>query len=745
MKNPFNPSDSGEFKLKRNQFDLGRNSVFTTEFGQCYPFFLQEVIPGDTARIKASVGVRGMPTLFPVQSKIRISMEFYEIRNRTLMDNWEDFIFKTKDIVAPWLRMDVERAKTMISTGSLGDALGVPSSYARDSSVATSVGYYYGNNVVAFHGSSVVPSNFSEMQNLWHSFVGQDFSLESGPNTNQPFRAYVLNSLDEIPQFSYSDGQFHFSSESFLATPSVVADKTDCFIGIALHGTGNNQVKPYGVVQPCTVSAVEDSAGVYHLVISFSELTNSYLLETIKMALDDQGSYNLVVGSWTGYDPYFLFAIQQTSSSLVPSKFTVVLNPSEIVDATDDTFVASNPFVGVSPRIKLNALPFRAYEQVCNYYMRNDKNNPYMLNGEPQYNDFIPSHGDGADDNVYTFHYKNWELDRFTSAVQSPQFGEAPLVGLEYNVRGQKATLTFEATDSEGQTVNPKAVLGVDDNGNISDIADFSDDLPSANLQRLKELVNYGISINSLRTVNSFQRFLENTLRRGLRYRNQLHSHFGVNVDYPDIDVPQYIGGASSIINTGQVTNMSDTGSVGLGDYVGTLEGGVSLKHEITRYFPEHGYILGIVTISPVPSYPQSVNKSLLKVDPFDYYVPEFGKIGYVPVHYSELMPLQTPEGGSVDDVFGYQRAWYDYMQAFDEVHGDFRMSLKDFVLTRTFKERPELGEQFTVIHPDQLNDIFVANNIATEYGSTARWLCRSEVGCSMARPIPIVGTPSLE
>lgn len=254
-----------------------------------------------------------------------------------------------------------------------------------------------------------------------------------------------------------------------------------------------------------------------------------------------------------------------------------------------------------------------------------------------------------------------------------------------------------------------------------------------------------GISINDLRVTNSFQRFLENTLRRGLRYRNQLKSHFGVSVDYPDIDIPQYIGGFSGYLNVGKTENMADGPTAGLGDFNGKLFGQVSSGRKIKCYCPEHGFIIGVVTISPVPVYPQACQKMLIKSNPFDYYLPEFGKIGFVPMHYSEVMPLQTGVGQDVDDVFGYQRAWYDYMQSYDTVHGDFRTTLRDFYVGRYFAERPELAADFTQINPEHLNDVFVTNNIADRYGSSSKFLLNIANHVVSVSPVPRIGTPSLE
>lgn len=456
-------------------------------------------------------------------------------------------------------------------------------------------------------------------------------------------------------------------------------------------------------------------------------------------------SYADAFGDWEGYgDPetYYVcdtpyFTDHPTSSSMISANYNFVYISDGLVDATDDRVISANPYVGNTPDIPIDAMIFRHYEQVCNYYYRNDRNNPYVLNGEVQYNEFIPTHAGDADDNVYDFHYRNWELDQFTSAVQSPQFGEAPLVGLTYSGT-DTATLEFS---QDGNTYT--AVVGVEDDGRISTISDFSKDIPSANLRKLQDSINYGISINDLRVTNGFQRFLENAMK-GLRYRRQLKSHHGVNVDYPDIDIPQYIGGCSGYLGTDKVTSFASTDGASLGDFNGSLQGAIQTGHKIHCYCPEHGYIIGLFSITPMPVYTQTTKKYLLKQDPFDYYLPEFGKIGFVPMHYSEVMPLQTPSGGSVNDVFGYQKAWYDYMSAYDEAHCLFRTNLKDFVLQRVFAERPELVADFTQINPDQLTDVFAVQKVS-DFQIDDKFLCNMQSHVTVLNPIPHHGTPSLE
>ena len=66
-----------------------------------------------------------------------------------------------------------------------------------------------------------------------------------------------------------------------------------------------------------------------------------------------------------------------------------------------------------------------------------------------------------------------------------------------------------------------------------------------------------------------------------------------------------------------------------------------------------------------------------------DYFFPEFGHIGYQPITYREVCPIQAKAAGKdLSTVFGYQRAWYEYISRVDEVHGQMRTTLRNFLVT---------------------------------------------------------------
>lgn len=125
--------------------------------------------------------------------------------------------------------------------------------------------------------------------------------------------------------------------------------------------------------------------------------------------------------------------------------------------------------------------------------------------------------------------------------------------------------------------------------------------------------------------------------------------------------------------------------------------------------------------------------------DTFDYYFPEFGHIGMQPITYKEVTPLQAHLEGKLDDVFGYQRAWYDLISKTDEVHGLFRSEFRDFLINRTFDGTPELGKDFTVMDPDQLNEVFAVTE------NRDKILGQIYMDVSKKSPIPLYGIAKLE
>lgn len=406
-----------------------------------------------------------------------------------------------------------------------------------------------------------------------------------------------------------------------------------------------------------------------------------------------------------------------------------------------DHYYTYSPALFASPfasgAIPISALPFRHYEAIYNSFYRNQKVDPFIkqdANGiaQPTYNEWNTTTDGGQDNTYYDFFYRNWEDDFLTTATQSPQQGIAPLVGV--NSMGE---FTFE--DASGQRSVLRAV--VSDDGRLTGIDSVDPGIPAGALSQLMSSINHGISINDFRNVNSLQRWLEKNLRRGYKYRDLVRAHTGVTVHYNELDMPEFIGGISDVVSVSKILNTNGVdSSTPLGEFAGSASLFSTSNHTITKYCDESGFIIGILSIVPVPVYQSLLPKYFIKTDALDYYDVLFSKIGMQPIYNKEVAPIQALQNGTdINGLWGYQKAWYDYFASTDEAHGEMRTSINDYLMMRKFASVPELGKDFIHVDPASLNNVFADTSSSDKVFGAIFFECFAK------RPISVPIAPSIE
>ena len=173
--------------------------------------------------------------------------------------------------------------------------------------------------------------------------------------------------------------------------------------------------------------------------------------------------------------------------------------------------------------------------------------------------------------------------------------------------------------------------------------------------------------------------------------------------------MPEFLGGISDTIPVYKVTQTTPTEGNPLGSFAGqgSLQSG--MRHVIRKYCPEDGYILGVMSVVPAANYSQLLPPHFTRMNLLDWHFPQFNNISYQPMLYKNLCPYQAyaVNPANINNVFGYQRAYWDLISSFDEVHGEFRGSLRNFVINRVFDKAPELSKDFLLVNPDHVNDVF--------------------------------------
>lgn len=474
-----------------------------------------------------------------------------------------------------------------------------------------------------------------------------------------------------------------------------------------------------GVMTKFSVSNPEYNFGWSTRAIqSYADRDISNLMQGLFASTADGFAYSFIEGAYVSADPQI-------------SSYTAV------ADFSFSSVMSHNPFLDGA--IKISALPFRAYEAIYNCWYRNEKVAPFTVNGDVEYNRFNTDLDGGQDDTPYDFYNHNWEKDFLTTCLPSPQQGEAPLVGVRVN--GDDSFVV--QIDGVEHTITPV----VNGNGVITGVSSVdSDSIPEGALELLQSRINSGFSINDLRAVDSFQRWLETNLRRGYKYRDLIYAHTGERIHFNELDMPEYLGGVSDVINVNKIVNTNGDGNTPLGEFAGLGSLFSGLQNGIDVHCDEHGFIIGIMSVVPVPVYTQLLPKHFLKFNELDFYNKEFQRIGMQPVYYDEVSPNEryneeVQSGGNVtiSDVFGYQRPYYDYMSSQDEAHGLFRGSLRNYVLGRYFDGSPELSEKFIVTDVGQLNNVFPSS-----YGDGDKILGQIYFDVIAKRPMMRNAVPSL-
>lgn len=711
MASIFRKDDNHVDKPNRNSFDMSFQNNLTTKFGVLKPVYCQEVLPGDTFKIKPTFALRFLPQVFPVQTRMRAHLHFFYVRNRTLWKDWEDFITKTRDgLVPPYLQFN-EGNLDMLKVGGIADSFGVP-----------------------------VVTN-ADVPQLYRYEV-LDSSTEEGARV----RHYYNMSAD-----AYTDRYVRLSFPNGSKDSGISVDLTASVLSTTTPNINAMYVIPHGGV---SVDWKLDENGLEYVDIqTYSEASETVIAFMFTSDAIDRATFHTLApgnSSIRIYRDYFVDGevysrLDKFLGFVVSSKYRTFCSiPTNASNSPNGLKVTDIPFGDYFPywnnkssendnALKISALPFRAYEAIYNSFYRNVENNPLMINGVPEYNKYNRTYEGGADTNNYELFNRNWEDDFLTTALPSPLQGNAPLVGITN--RGD-APYVVTLSDEDGNLSKVKFSY-VDGKVNVVSDGEDVDNVAGQLNEYLMESTNVGISIQDFRNVNSFTRWLENNVK-GFKYRDRMRGHYGVSLRYDMLDMPEFIGGVSRDVSVQQVTQTVETDYGALGDFAGqsyVYGDGDNISH----FSDEHGYIIGILSIVPMSNYSQMMPKHLMKRDALDYYYPEFGKIGMQPILNKEVCTLESISRGTQNDVFGYQRAWYDYVARVDEVHGLFTTDFRGFLIGRTFKDVPQLSASFSTIQNDQLNNIFYVDD------DNDKILGQIYFDATGIRPIPVYGIPSLE
>ena len=722
MANIFRKKDSYIDRVNRSTFDLSFVNNLTMKFGAITPVCLLPASFGDSFQINARFNLQLLPTVFPIQTQLYVRLHFVYVRTRTLWEDWMSFFGGDETVTPPWMDPTAEdtpqghrqfNIDDDLQTGTLADYLGVP----------TTITGTYGGSVIAlrsedfFNFKKIVPGSNLPLAGIPVVNDRLYGTLSDVFSATVPFNKIFLGNFVDRGTYGYETPRcicIPFNVKYETPTRNVTISVPLGRFGLLRQMIVDYDSKPrIGFVayksddSPKIWSAQFNIIDIKDDVLSFPvDLGSSLSSFKLCMVIELPKEINSKDYIRSFYEPGSKLTIlagltQEFVNQLNSSPITVTYRSDKWTKPQKENCPFYTPSSSQLPPIPISSLPFRAYESYYNAFGRDIRNNPFVVDGKPEYNKYVPSLKGGRDTYKYQLHYANWEPDAYTTALQSPQAGVAPLVGI---------TSLGEATFRDASGAEYHAQLETADDGDtVTGFQVKSSNAPTDVIHNLIGMATSGISISDFRNVNSLQRFLEIRVRQSPRYKNLVKGLFDVNLDYDELMMPEFLGGISDTIPVYKVTQTTPTEGNPLGSFAGqgSLQSG--MRHVIRKYCPEEGYILGVMSVVPAANYSQLLPPHFTRMNLLDWHFPQFNNISYQPMLYKHLCPYQAyaVNPANINNVFGYQRAYWDLISSFDEVHGEFRGSMRNFLINRVFDKAPELSKDFLLVNPDHVNDVF--------------------------------------
>ena len=353
--------------------------------------------------------------------------------------------------------------------------------------------------------------------------------------------------------------------------------------------------------------------------------------------------------------------------------------------------------------------------------------------------------------------YRAWKKDYFTSSLPWQQRGISPALPISgiipVNFTDPMDFSNFKFGVGPNEVLNLQA--GNVDSNNFQSIGYKSP--THSNVFTPNDPINYATAnIGGSATVNlqnastfdvavlreafQIQRWLELNARGGVRYTEFLKAHFGLAPRDEVLQRPQYIGGTKSSIVVSEVLQTSQTTTGESGSPQGSLAGhglGAMSDFVCTYTAKEFGYIIGLASWMPKPSYQQGVNRMFSRQTKYDFYFPEFAHLSEQAVTKGEI--YATGDEAHDNSIFGYQSC-YSEMRYMPSINcSDMRDTFSYWHLGRIFNSDPSLNAGFLTTNSKYSGgirkDIFADQNskgLLVQFGNVVKAI----------RPLPVYGTP---
>lgn len=216
--------------MSRSTFDRPFSHKTTFNVGDIIPFYVDEVLPGDTHKIRTSKVVRMQTLLTPVMDNIYLDTYYFFVPDRIVWSHWKQFMGENTD--SAWVPSTEYEVPVIASPdggwkeGTIADYMGIP----------TNVGNLY-VNALPFRAYALIMNEWFRDENLCDPLnIPLDDATVKGVNTGTFVTDVAKGGLP------YKAAKYHDYFTSALPAPQKGPDVTipvSSGANFPVYGTGN--------------------------------------------------------------------------------------------------------------------------------------------------------------------------------------------------------------------------------------------------------------------------------------------------------------------------------------------------------------------------------------------------------------------------------------------------------------------------------------------------------------------------
>ena len=306
--------------IERSRFDRSQDVKMTFNVGEIIPFYIDEVLPGDTFEVTTSKVVRLHTLLTPVMDNIYLDTYFFFVPNRLLWPHWKNFMGESDKAWLPEVEYavpgiglgdDTAAGDGAVQVGDILDYMGVPTG------VSAAIG-----STKIFYVNSLPLKAYWKCYNDWF----RDENLIDVVNvpdndTNYLYNWYATRNLTKPAKAA----KYHDYFTSSLPNRAKLASLGDPFqagsVGVPIYGYGNNIPVGTGSIFNTNYSSTLDAL---HFAKYHDGTSKGYAGEGVARNSADDGSVSVVSR-----------VVNQDQFTLVPDNLYADISQNPMIGLTD--------------------------------------------------------------------------------------------------------------------------------------------------------------------------------------------------------------------------------------------------------------------------------------------------------------------------------------------------------------------------------------------------------------------------